>query len=407
MHQSITEKIPKQPVLSCASFHQQEGLPALCVLDAGAVQYVNRGSLALALALKHMKLAPNDEVLIPAYHCIAMVEPVLWNGGKPRFYRIREDTSLDLADLEARVNPFCRAVIAPHYFGFHQDMEAIRQLCDRHQLVLIEDCAHAFFGIHAGRPLGYFGDYAIGSAWKFFPIDEGACLVSSRRDLSGASTVHGGLFSEFKSFSNTLEYALEYDRLGTVNPALRGLMHLKDWLWSVIKPESARQLVGDGDTENPAAGGMTGFDGNRVRTSCSMWSRWVIGAVSRKRIVRNRRENFKKLLVALGDLPGCRPLFSTLPDEVVPHVFPLVMDAPEVVFPRLKGVGVPVIRFGEFLWSGMEKGLCPVSEDYSRRIFQFPCHQDLNDTELDWMIARIQEIMLTLGTTAHSSGTAA
>ena len=144
MQQSNTEKIPKQPVLSCASFHQQGDLPAPCVLDAGAVQYVNRGSLALALALQHMKLASNDEVLIPAYHCIAMVEPVLWNGGKPRFYRIREDTSLDLSDLEARVNPSCRAMIAPHYFGFHQDMEAIRQFCDRHQLVLIEDCAHAF-----------------------------------------------------------------------------------------------------------------------------------------------------------------------------------------------------------------------------------------------------------------------
>ena len=392
MHQNFTEKIPKQPVLSIASFRKQENASVACVLDAGEVQYVNRGSLALALALQHMKLAPNDEVLIPAYHCIAMVEPVLWNGGKPKFYRIHEDTSLDLSDLESRVNQFSRAMIAPHYFGFHQNMNVIRQLCDRHQLVLIEDCAHAFFGSYAGRPLGYYGDYAIGSAWKFFPIDEGACLVSSKRDLSDACTTHGGLFSEFKSFSNTLEYALQYDRLGAVSPVLRGLMRLKDRLWSVIKPGTAQQPIHDLNTAD--AGGMTGFDGSRVRKSCSMWSRWVIGAVSRMRIVRNRRENYKKLLAGLGDLPGCRPLFGNLPDEVVPHVFPLVMDDPEVVFPRLKCIGVPVIRFGEYLWGGMEKGLCHISEDYSKRIFQFPCHQDLNDTELDWMISQVRKVLL-------------
>ncbi len=405
MHQSISEKIPKQPVLSGASFRKLESFPVDCVLDAGKVQYVNRGSLALALALQHMKLAPNDEVLIPAYHCIAMVEPVLWNGGSPRFYRIHEDTSLDLSDLEARVNQFSRAMIAPHYFGFHQNMTVIRQFCDRHQLVLIEDCAHAFFGSYAGRPLGYYGDYAIGSAWKFFPIDEGACLVSSKRDLSDACTIHGGLFSEFKSFSNTLEYALEYDRLGAINPVLRGLMRMKDRLWSVIKPGYALQPVHD--EKSAAAGGMTGFDGGRVRKSCSMWSRWVIGAVSRGRIVRNRRENYKKMLAGLGDLPGCHPLFDVLPDDVVPHVFPLVIDAPETVFSRLKSIGVPVIRFGEYLWSGMEKGLCRVSEDYSRRIFQFPCHQDLKDVELDWMIAKIRELMMTSSTSPMVTGTAA
>jgi dTDP-4-amino-4,6-dideoxygalactose transaminase len=405
MHQSFTEKIPKQPVLSRASFRKQENSPLPCVLDAGEVRYVNRGSLALALALQHMKLAPNDEVLIPAYHCIAMVEPVLWNGGKPRFYRIHEDTSLDLSDLETRVNQFSRAMIAPHYFGFHQNMKVIRQFCDRHQLILIEDCAHAFFGSHAGHPLGYYGDYAIGSAWKFFPIDEGACLVSSKRDLSDVATAHGGLFSEFKSFSNTVEYALEYNRLGAVNPALRGLMRMKDRLWSVIKPGTAQQPIHDLD--NAAAGGMTGFDGNRVRKSCSTWSRWVIGSVSRMRIVRNRRENYKKLLAGLGGLPGCHPLFDGLPEEVVPHVFPLVMDAPEAVFSRLKSIGVPVIRFGEYLWSGMEKGLCRVSEDYSRRIFQFPCHQDLNDAELAWMIAQIRELMLVSSSMPMTAGTAA
>jgi len=56
----------------------------------------------------------------------------------------------------------------------------------------------------------------------------------------------------------------------------------------------------------------------------------------------------------------------------VPQVFPLLIDAPERVFPVLKKAGVPVIRFGEYLWEGMEPGTCPVSMDLSRRVFQLP-----------------------------------
>ncbi len=108
---------------------------------------------------------------------------------------------------------------------------------------------------------------------------------------------------------------------------------------------------------------------------------------------RNRRENYLKLLSRLGNLPGCRPLFGTLPEGVVPYVFPLVMENPEKVFPRLKEEGVPVIRFGEYLSEDMEKGLCRVSEDYSRRVFQFPCHQDLKPEELEWMMNKIEEAL--------------
>jgi hypothetical protein len=96
------------------------------------------------------------------------------------------------------------------------------------------------------------------------------------------------------------------------------------------------------------------------------------------------------MLAQLGDLPGCRPLFGALPEGVVPQVFPLVFDAPERAFAPLKRAGVPIIRFGEYLWKGMDPGTCPASLELSRRVFQFPCHQELEDAELDWMIAEVR-----------------
>ncbi len=114
---------------------------------------------------------------------------------------------------------------------------------------------------------------------------------------------------------------------------------------------------------------------------------------SQHRIIERRRHNYLKLLAELGDLPGCRPLFPSLPDGVVPQVFPLVFEAPERAFPLLKQAGVPIIRFGEYLWEGMNASTCPVSAELSRCVFQLPCHQELLPNELDWMARCVREAL--------------
>ena len=378
-------KLPVQPVFSCDSFGREEGAPSL--LDAGEMIYLNRGSLAIGHALTLMGLEPGSEVLLPAYHCPAMVEPVVWAGFSPVFYRIQADTSVDLEDVEKRIGPSSRVLLVPHYFGFPQEMGKIRAFCDRHGLLLIEDCAHAFFGESAGHPVGFHGDYAVGSAWKFFPVNEGACLVSSRHRIVGRSLQSGGLFFELKSVLNTLEYSMEHGRLGMLNDPLLRLMQCKDWLWRNLKRKAPEEMQGGGN--DPASG----FEGGRVSQRISRFSRWVIESSSKSRIVQRRRANYLRLQSALEKMQGGRPLFATLPEKVVPHVFPFLVDRPDAVFPRLKSAGVPVIRFGEYLWKDMERGTCPVSEEYSRRVFQFPCHQDLAGEEVEWMIGGIRDAL--------------
>mgnify|MGYP002624507101 CR=1 FL=1 len=71
-------------------------------------------------------------------------------------------------------------------------------------------------------------------------------------------------------------------------------------------------------------------------------------------------------------------------------MLPFLVDEPERVFPRLKARGVPVVRFGEFLWEGVDASVCPVAADYSRRVFQFPCHQDLKDREVRWIAEEVR-----------------
>lgn len=383
------EHIPKQPVLSGLSFTDYSRSEIPSVLDAGEVLFASRGSMAIGLALQHAQIGNDDEILSPAYHCISMIEPMVWCGARPVFYRIKENTSVDLDDVESRLSSRTRALLVTHYFGFPQDMVRIRSFCDTHRILLIEDCAHAFFGVIDGAPLGSFGDYAIASAWKFFPICDGGLLISRSRKLSGVSLQSRGLRFEAKSLINPIELAFEYRRLNVIHPLFKGPLSIRDKLQRVRrKRRSAQEVV---STPSIGLGGW-GFDAALVSKKMSVFSWFVTRTASRNRITRFRRSNYDKLLAALRHLPGCRPLFAILPPNVVPQVFPLVYDEPHLAFPLLKRAGVPIIRFGEYLWERMDAATCPVSNELSRRVFQFPCHQDLDDSELNWMIDKIKSV---------------
>ena len=163
-------------------------------------------------------------------------------------------------------------------------------------------------------------------------------------------------------------------------------MAAKNALWGVIK---ARHGAAPALAPGSSDGGF-GFDPAWLTKRSSLYSRTMLRLVSRRRMGELRRRNYRRLFDALGKLPGCRPLFPTLPDGVYPWVFPLLCDEPQALFRHLKMAGVPVIRFGEYLWPGVDATVCANSVDLSRRVLQFPCHQELRDDELDWMIREVE-----------------
>jgi perosamine synthetase len=135
--------------------------------------------------------------------------------------------------------------------------------------------------------------------------------------------------------------------------------------------------------------GNWGFDTSGVNKKMSIASRLIITMASKARITEKRRRNYVFFLAKLSNLQGCKPLFPILPNGVVPQVFPLVFHCPQESFWRLKRAGVPFIRFGEYLWEGIDLSTCPVSVELSRRLFQLPCHQELRNSELSWMIDQV------------------
>src|SRR6185312_9298341 len=131
---------------------------------------------ALYHGLRASRLAPGDEVLMPAYICDAAVKAVRAFGVVPVFYRITRECSIDFQDIENRISPRSKALLFVHYFGFAQGLKPVREFADTYKLLLIEDCAHVLRGRSEGRPLGTAGDFSIFSWRKFLPVFDGAEL---------------------------------------------------------------------------------------------------------------------------------------------------------------------------------------------------------------------------------------
>lgn len=380
-------RAPLAPVLSRSSFAAPRAPRPPSILDAGQVRLVTSGRIAIGLALREMQAGAGHKILVPAYHSMSMIAPVLACGAQPLFYKVGMDTAVDLADVQSKLDPSVKAIMVTSYFGIPQAFETIRAFCDRHGLMLIEDCAHCFFGEHAGRAVGSWGDYAIGSSMKFFPIYEGGCLVSARHVLRTPAPVSAGKGFELKAALNALENSFAYGRLPLVKAALWLPLRLKDFLWKRAKPAAGHNAQARAPSSSDSS---YEFDPRWLDKRSSHFSRWVLRRASHARIVQRRRANYLRLERALAGLPGCRPLFASLPGGACPWLFPLLVDEPQPLFERLHAAGVPMTRFAETLWPGVDGRVCASSAALSRRVLAFPVHQELAEDELAWMIAAIR-----------------
>ena len=147
---------------------------------------VANGTAALHIAVLAAGVKPGDEVIVPSLTFIADLNSVRVSGANVVLADAtsRTDWAIDPADIEAKITPKTKAVMIVHYAGYACDMDAIVDICKRHNLRLIEDCAHSNGGTYKGRKLGTFGDF---SAWSFFSnknlaVGEGG-MVTTRDEL--------------------------------------------------------------------------------------------------------------------------------------------------------------------------------------------------------------------------------
>ncbi len=101
------------------------------------------------------------EIVIQAYTTIAIPLAVKRAGFKPVYADIKEDSyNIDLLQIEKKITSQTKAILVQHTFGIPTEMDKIMVLCKKHNLILIEDCAHSLGAEYGGKKIGTFGDAA-------------------------------------------------------------------------------------------------------------------------------------------------------------------------------------------------------------------------------------------------------
>lgn len=155
-------------------------------LDVKHLLYLNNGTIALQFALKALDLTPNSEIITTPFSFIATTSSIVWEGFKPIFVDIEENTLNINPDLiEAAITENTTAILATHVFGNPCNIDTIDKVAKKHNLKVIYDAAHCFGTKYRGRSVFEFGDISTTSfhATKLFHTIEGGAVFTQNPEL--------------------------------------------------------------------------------------------------------------------------------------------------------------------------------------------------------------------------------
>jgi len=126
---------------------------------------VDNGTNALILAAHALGISKGDEVIMSPRTFVASAFSIMHLGAKPIFVDIdRNSQNMDASLIEQAITPNTRAIMAIHLAGWPCEMDKIQEICNKHNLYLIEDCAQAHGAQYNNQSVGSFGDI---NAWSF------------------------------------------------------------------------------------------------------------------------------------------------------------------------------------------------------------------------------------------------
>ena len=170
---------------------------------------VNSCTAALHLSILAAGLKPGDEVITTPMTFCATVNAIVHAGATPVLADVDPVTmNIDPAKVEAKITPQTKAILPVHFAGRSCDMDALCDIAERHNLKLIEDCAHAIETEYKGRKAGTFGDFGCFSFYvtKNITTGEGGMILASRQEYADRLKIlglHGMSKDAWKRFSDS------------------------------------------------------------------------------------------------------------------------------------------------------------------------------------------------------------
>jgi dTDP-4-amino-4,6-dideoxygalactose transaminase len=331
-------------------------------------------------ALRAVK--PRLTVLVPDYNSGNEVLALQAAGATLHFYRIGPDMQADLADVER----LCRlhdpdVLYVIHYLGWPQPLEALKFICRRRMMMLVEDCALSLLSEPEGRPLGAQGDWSVFCLYKTLPVPNGSLLVQNTMQIDSLDRLKLRRAGAASVLGRIAELVVQRVR-GKVDAVGTALQSAKRALGRAAGAlEVNRSTVGD-----------IGFNMADVDLQMSPASERLLRRFDFDGIRRKRIDNFLRLGAALNG--SVTPFHSTLADGVCPLFFPIVVPDKPAAARALREQGVEALEFWNH-GAGAGAGEDSESVRYLRsHVLALPVHQDLSSRQLGHMADRVSGLNL-------------
>jgi perosamine synthetase len=325
---------------------------------------VNSGTAALHAAAHAARIGPGDEVIVSLLTFAASSNCVLYQGGTPVFADILPDTlNIDPADVERRITPRTRAIVAVDFTGLPCDYHALRAIAKKHSLLIIEDAAHALGATYMNQKVGTINEL---TTFSFHPVKhittgEGGMIVTDDRELAVR-------MRNFRSQGVDLDFRARTEKVS--------------WIYEVVDLGYNYRM--------PDIGAALGM---RQMQKLDTW-------------LARRRAIAKRYMGAFADMPEIIPPAVKDESESAWHLYLLRLNLDLLSVGRIEvfralhaeGLGVnvhyiPVPWHPYYQQLGFRRGEWPAGERAYEQIISIPIFPAMTDKDVEDVIAAVRKVI--------------
>lgn len=339
----------------------------LCeITGASYAVAVANGTAALHLAALAAGFQEGDEVIVSAITFAASSNCILYCGAKPVFADIKPDTyNMDPASIRKLITPETKGIVAVDFTGQAVEHDEIRAICQEHNLILIEDAAHAIGTKYKGQPVGSIADM---TCFSFHPV----------------KTVTGGEGGAITTNDEQLYRRLLRVRTHGITRNQEEMVHPTDAGWYNEQVELGYNYR------------MTDF---QAALLLSQLNKLAVFSARRKEIVEKYNEAF-------ADMPEIFVQAEIPESDTTRHLYILRLEPDKLTcdrrqfFDALRGENIcPQVHYLPVYWHsyyeklGYEKGLCPNAEAYYNEVMSIPLYYSLTDEDVEDVIHAVKKVV--------------
>ena len=343
---------------------------------------LSSGTAALHAACFAAGIAEGDEVITTPITFVASSNCVLYMGGRPVFADIEEDTyNIDPDEIQKKITNRTKAIIPVDFAGHPVDLDKVCKIAKSHNLVVIEDAAHALGAEYKGKKIGSISDMTI---FSFHPVKhittgEGGVVTTNNEEYYEKLLMFRthGITRNFSKFANKrLSFAFNFQLSAS---------HANPWYYEMQELGYNYRI-----TDFQAALGLS-----QLRKLNKFISR-------RRGIVKNYNQSFQKVeeIIIPYEKPGVKSSW---------HIYVIRMKLNKLratrreIFEALRkeeiGVNVhyiPVYYHSYYKKLGYKEGLCPKAERYYEEAITLPLFPKMSDGDVKKVIISVKKVIKSL-----------